>query len=290
MIVNIFNLPRRIKEVIVASVDILTCVVALWLAFYLRLGDLHSVLDEQYLVLEATVISVILMLPIFYISGLYRTIFRYTDGNVGYLIAKAVAIYGIGFAIIVLIVGIPGIPRTIGIIQPVILCGGVYISRSIAKWFLNKLREETVSQRPSHRVLIYGAGAAGRQLSISLDTELGFDCVGFVDDDAKLTGRLLNGVKVISPVDLNSWIKDYKITHILVAIPSAPRSRIGEILRLLARFSVTVRLLPSTSQLVSRSVQIDDLEPIDLDDLLDREPLDDGLSGINELFEDRQYL
>ena len=90
MIVNIFNLPRRIKEVIVASVDILTCVVALWLAFYLRLGDLHSVLDEQYLVLEATVISVILMLPIFYISGLYRTIFRYTDGNVGYLIAKAV--------------------------------------------------------------------------------------------------------------------------------------------------------------------------------------------------------
>ena len=111
-----------------------------------------------------------------------------------------------------------------------------------------------------------------------------------MDDDAKLTGRLLNGVKVISPVDLNSWIKDYKITHILVAIPSAPRSRIGEILRLLARFSVTVRLLPSTSQLVSRSVQIDDLEPIDLDDLLDREPLDDGLSGINELFEGQTIL
>ena len=83
--------------------------------------------------------------------------------------------------------------------------------------------------------------------------------------------------------------KDYKSPY-LVAIPSAPRSRIGEILRFLARFSVTVRLLPSTSQLVSRSVQIDDLEPIDLDDLLDREPLDDGPSGINELFEGQTIL
>ena len=71
----VLALPRYTKRIIVLLVDISSCVMTVWLAFYLRLGEFVSLSDNAF---WAVAISVAFALPIFIVSGLYRMIFRYS--------------------------------------------------------------------------------------------------------------------------------------------------------------------------------------------------------------------
>ena len=127
-----------------------------------------------------------------------------------------------------------------------------------------------IRDRPSTNVMIYGAGAAGRQLSIALLQSNEYKIAAFIDDEIENHGRSINGVKVLSPDEIQKSINQYNVTEILMAVPTLSRSRRKEIINFLEPFPVLVRSLPSVSELAKGKVKIEDLREITTKDLLGR--------------------
>ena len=264
----VLALPRYAKRIIALLVDISLCVLTVWLAFYLRLGEFVSLSGTAF---WAVALSVVFALPIFIVSGLYRAIFRYSGYPAMFAVARAIGVYGLLYASIITAVGITGIPRTVGLIQPLLLFFAVGGSRALARYWLGGMYQSHLQIAALPKALVYGAGTAGRQLVSALDNSFEMRVVGFLDDDDRLHGHVLNGKPIFSPVDLADLIESKGVTHVLLAIPSASRRRRNEILRKIGQNQVAVRTLPSFADLAEGRVTTSDLRDLDIDDLLGRE-------------------
>ena len=240
-------------------------IVAMWLAFTLRLDTIHWPSGLQWLVY---VMGPALALPIFIRMGLYRAIFRYTGMAALITTGKAVALYGAILLSILLTVQWEGVPRSVGVLQPVILLLMVGASRALG-WFWLAGRPENAT----HRLLIYGAGNAGAQTAAAMQNMRQYRLMGFVDDDHKKADSTINGVRVYSPHHLPELIGRLKITDVLLAIPSTTRQRRHQIIQNLGDAEVRVRTLPGLSDLASGRVTMTDFQDLDIEDLLGREPV-----------------
>lgn len=268
--VPILAMPRLAKRVVALSVDLGICVLTVWLAYYLRLGEFVALSGNA---LWAAGGSIGLALPIFIVSGLYRAIFRYSGWPALLTVARAVGIYGVLYASIFTAIGIAGVPRTVGIIQPILLLLFVGASRAFARVWLGDRYRSILKQTARPKALIYGAGRTGRQLAAAMGNSHEMQVVGFLDDDDRLHGHVLNGLPIYNPGDLVSLESALSISDVLLAMPSLNRKRRNEILVEIRRAHVSVRTLPSMSDLARGKVSISDLRELDIDDLLGRDPV-----------------
>ena len=264
----LFALPRFSKQAIFVLIDISLCVLTVWIAFYLRLGEFVSLSGNAF---SAVAISIALLLPIFKIFGLYRVIFRYSGWQSIYSVLLAIAVYGLLYACVITFIGINGIPRTIGIIQPLLLFFLVVGLRTSALLFLKHIIYRQRRNSPVPKALVYGAGSAGRQLVSALENTSKMQVLGFIDDDNRLHGNILNNQLIFSPDDLPFLIKSKGISHVLLAIPSASRYRKNEILKQVGSNNVDVRTLPSVTDLADGRVTVSDLRNPEIEDLLGRD-------------------
>ena len=115
---DVVNLPRYLKRIIAIILDIGICAICTLLAFYLRLEEFIKISDAF---LISTIISVGLAIPVFWLLGLYKSMFRFEGLTIVVPMGVATTIYGFFYFIIISIYGIQGIPRSIGIIQPLLL-------------------------------------------------------------------------------------------------------------------------------------------------------------------------
>ena len=127
--------------------------------------------------------------------------------------------------------------------------------------------------RKKDRVLIYGAGSAGRQLAQALNNGSEFHPVVFADDDKGLQDTSLLGLSVIHPENIEKSVKENDIQRILLALPSTPRSRRREILEALEPLPVKVQTVPGMADMVNNEMSIDQLQDIRVEDLLGRDPV-----------------
>jgi FlaA1/EpsC-like NDP-sugar epimerase len=259
---------RNIKIFVALASDVSLCIFAVWLAFYLRLGEFIKISMNELTVVAT---SIFIMIPVFYTFGLYRFIFRYAGLKDFIKIAQAIFIYGIIYAAIFTAFGVDGIPRTVGIIQPILLMLLVTSSRVAATFYSEFEYQTLLKKAPKQNVLIYGAGSAGRQLAAAISADKESYLVGFIDDNQELHGHVLNGQPIYNPVDLPVLVNELEIKDILLAMPSVPRKRRNEILSQIREVQVSVRTLPSVSDLVQGKVTVSDLRELDIDDLLGRE-------------------
>ncbi len=280
---QLLSLPRLGKQLLVFIVDTFLISLAVWLAFSIRLDRLHTPIHAELIVY---VFAILIALPIFVRMGLYRAVFRYAGQHALWSILRAVFFYGlIFFALITFwdFLRLPKddapIPRSLGILQPIILLVLIVISRSLARLWL--AGHVSISKDTQKRTLIYGAGYAGAQIRNSLLRSGQFYIVGFVDDDSQLRHKTINGLTIYGNDEIEELINEYGVTDILLALPSVHQSRRNEILNELRRFHVHVRSLPSITDLADGKVKVSDIRELDVADLLGRNPV----APNKELFE-----
>ena len=274
--VPVLALPRPAKRFVALIVDLSLCVLTVWLAYYLRLGEFISFAGASAWAqgaVWAAVASAGIALPIFVASGLYRAIFRYSGWPALLAVARAVGIYGLLYASVFTAIGVAGVPRTVGIIQPILLLLFVGVSRVLARLWLGDQYLSILKRASRPKVLIYGAGSTGRQLAAAMANSHEMQVVGFLDDDDRLHGHVLNGHPIYNPADLDNLAATLNISTVLLAMPSLSRKRRNEILARISSAHVAVRTLPSMSDLAQGKVSISDLWELDIDDLLGREPV-----------------
>jgi len=277
----VLGLPRPVKRSIVVLVDVVLMAVAVWLAFYLRIGVFVSfwALDADFSFLMAWGVSIVVGVTVFRIFGLYLNVFRYSGGPAILAVGKAVAVYGVIYATILIFYGLDGVPRTIGIIQPILLFILVMMSRFVASFWLGGLYRERLRHERRPKALIYGAGTAGRELAAALTNSADAKIAGFLDDDALLHGTQISGLPVYNPAKIIAVAKENNIAEVMLALPKIGRRRRNEILRALSGHNFTVRTVPSYSDLAKGRVTISDVLDLSVDDVLGRDtvPPDEDL-------------
>lgn len=261
-------MPRFAKRLIALLVDSSLAVVTIWLALYLRLGEFYAITGPY---LTAALLAIGLGLPVFVVFGLYRAIFRYAGWPALLAVSKACAVYGLLFSSVVTVMGIDGVPRTIGIIQPLLMLMAVGASRLVARFWLGGLYRQQLMRAALPKVLIYGAGNAGRQVAVAMAHSHELQIVGFLDDDDRLHGHVLNGLPIYNPEDLPALVDSQAIHAVLLAMPSISRRRRNEIIESIRPIKVSVRTLPTLGELAQGKVSMADLRELDIDDLLGRE-------------------
>ncbi|WP_297472286.1 nucleoside-diphosphate sugar epimerase/dehydratase [Ferrovum sp.] len=266
----VLSLPRLTKRLLVLVVDACLCVLTVWLAYYLRLGEWVFLSGPP---LWAAITSVALALPVFIAFGLYRAIFRYSGWPALMAVTRASFVYGLMFAALFTAIEVPGIPRTVGLMQPLLLLLAVGASRAMARFWLGGEYQNLLKHDTLPRVLVYGAGTSGRQLAGALAHSHEMRVVGFLDDDRLLQGNVLDGHRIYAPGDLPALKETLQISDVLLAIPSLNRHQRNEILELMRRSRVSVRTLPRMADLAQGRVSISALRELDLEDLLGREPV-----------------
>lgn len=266
----VLALPRTVKRGIVLVLDAALCILTVWLAFYLRLGEFVSLSDRGWI---AAVAAPVIALPIFIRFGLYRAVFRYIGGEALVTIANAVMVYGMIYFSIFTAFSIDGVPRTIGIIQPILLLIAIGGLRLLGRYWLTGRYRELLRRGTKKKVLIYGAGSAGRQLAGAIGDSPDLEVVGFLDDDQQIQGSVLGGKPVFAPARMGDLVEELGVVEILLAVPSASRARRNEILKRIRSLDVAVRTLPGLLDVARGSVTVTDLRPLEIEDLLGREPV-----------------
>jgi FlaA1/EpsC-like NDP-sugar epimerase len=280
---QLISLPRLGKQSLVLLVDAFSIALAVWFAFSIRLDRLHFPSGPELLVYG---LAILIALPIFVRMGLYRAVFRYAGQHALWSIVRAIFLYGLIFFALILFwsyLGLPNasnsIPRSLGILQPIIMLVLIVLSRSLARVWL--AGHASISKKTQQRTLIYGAGVSGTQIGSSLQRGGQYYLVGYLDDDPELRHKTINGLTIYGVDEIDVLINEYGVTDILLALPYIQQSRRNEILTDLRRYHVHVRSLPSMTDLAEGKVKVSDIRELDVADLLGRNPVTPN----KELFE-----
>lgn len=141
------------------------------------------------------------------------------------------------------------------------------------------------------RVLIYGAGATGRQLAAALRTDDYIFPVAFIDDNPALNSIMMQGLRVYPARDIERLAQERQIDRVLIAMPQMPRAQLAQLSRRLESVGLDVQALPSFSQLVVQgSSLVDQLQTVVPGRFLGRAPLDAEMPGKSEFYADRSIL
>jgi len=263
LIKKIVSLSQIYKLLIMVFIDILSIIFALFASLYLRHGFFYWPDELLILVICA---SPLLAITIFYLFDLYSLILRYIGFNALWKIVKAVSLYALFWGLLAFMSQIDGIPRSVILINWLLSIALIFGTRILARRFLTSNKFVDASN-----VAIYGAGSAGVQLSIALKESEDYNPIVFIDDDTSLHGRTIHGMDIISIKNIKEFQKKMHISEVLLALPSASRSRRNEIINYLQNLSLKVRSLPGMSDIVKGRVKIDDLRDISIKDLLGRD-------------------
>ena len=264
---SILNLPRFLKQIIAIFFDLSLCVLCTWLAFYLRLDQFILI---QGPVLIAAIVSIGFALPVFWLSELYRTIFRYSGLSIMFSVSMALLVYGLLYFLVFTVYGIKGIPRSIGIIQPMLLFFAIVTSRFFIKYLFGGNYLFKDKSQFLRKTLVYGAGSAGQQLASVLANSNELKVVGFLDDDHNLHGRVLQGQIIYSPLKIANLINSKEVGLVLLALPSISRLRRNEIIKNLSNYPLQVQTLPTVTDIIEGRVSLSDIKDLDVDDILNR--------------------
>ena len=265
--------PRWFKRLFLIANDMALLTIALWAAYSLRLSRFY--IPESFGMILVMAAAPLIGVITFHMRGLYKLVTRFIGPEGTTRIYVAVIIAVLAWALLVLLSGIKGHPRSVVVIYGLIAAGLIRLSRQWAGALLLKAapQHKPVSCDERKNVIIYGAGTMGVQLLRALNETNQFNMVAFIDNSPSLAGQVVHGVKVLRPGKIGKVITTENVKEVLLAMPSALRSERRAAIKALEPFPVLVKTLPALEEIASGRVEVSDLRPIEVEDLLGRDPV-----------------
>jgi FlaA1/EpsC-like NDP-sugar epimerase len=235
-------LPRRQKRALLAAIDFLILLFALWLSYTLRFGGPFIPNQTQMIVMAC---APAIAIPILIQFGFYRAVIRYVSETMIWSIGKAMAVAVPLWLVVVFMTetrGMGFVPRSIPAIYFAIGTVLLAFSRFSARRLLQPAFDAATAPK---RILIYGASGAGVQLAAALRVDPQSKLIAFVDDDAAIQGAEIAGVRVHPPGKIAALIEQFDVQEIIVCSDSVPSAARSAMLRRNDTSGVKVSFLPT---------------------------------------------
>ncbi len=254
--------------------------ISLVLAWFLRFNFL---LADRELLLSAAPILIAIRLAAVGRCGLMQGWWRYTDINDAVNITKAIAIGSVSFVFCMrLVLGITAFPCAIYVLEPllsILLLGGVRV--------FSRILAESLQQKSARRidVILIGAGAAAERTLLEIARPGStYRAIACLDDDASKTGEKIHGIPILGRInELPIFAARYAIKEILIAIPSATGSQMGEFVEICRRANVRSKTVQSLREILNGQVTANEFREVRLEDLLGRDPVEIDLEPVRKL-------
>lgn len=279
------NTQWHMRVILLLAGDIiaimLSSFLALWLRFELVFADIDRIFLES--IYQYAVINIICTIAIFYAFHLYTSLWKYASVNELVNITLAVVISGIVNAVGMRAFQNP-VPRSYDILYTMFLLAMMIGIRFFYRFVRFMKTEYFIRNRKEiSNVMVIGAGDAGAAIvkELRLNETLKRRVCCMIDDDPAKKGKYVQGCLVVGgKKDIISAVERYGITKIIIAMPSAPKSTIKEIVDLCQHTECKIRILPGMYQLVSGEVSVSQLREVEIGDLLGREQIKVNLNEI----------
>jgi len=264
---SLLQKTRSQKRLYLLALDTLLISFVLWGSFSLQANKVFIPAGKEWL---AFPLAFLISLPIFIRLGLYRAVLQYFRGK------AVIAIFLATLLSVFVWAGVVSIFKIISLspIVVVVYWLGIFMLVTVTRLAAQHLLYDSSRKKTGKKVLIYGAGAAGTQLTNILKSDPSYSIAGFIDDDISLTGWDILGLKVFSSSELVHIIQDKKIDEIILAMPSVSRAKRQEIIRRLESLPVNIRSIPPFLALAHGKLRVSDIKDIDIDDLLGRDVIE----------------
>lgn len=281
---------RPQREVLSLLLDALVVALA-WQATYLfRLGFERWLSDRPRY--DGAVLAGLVLLYAIVLWGFKvpKGMWRFSGFGEVKRLTAACAVAGTLGSSVVLMAQLSGVPRAVLALHPVFCLIGMAMMRLGYRMLYEHMRGRINGVAvDTHRALVMGAGQAGRLLVAGIQHQ-GWTVVGWLDDDPAKRDARVAGIPMLGRLDeVGRFTALHGITHVIVAMPSAPLPERRRALDLAAKAGVHVLTVPSSSELLSGS-RVEQLRDIEPEDLLGREPVRLDEAGISETLSGKVVL
>lgn len=254
---------------------------AIFVAYLFRFE--FSLTSEKIIQIKNLMIWMVpLKLVAFYLSGLYRGMWRYTSVHDFWALARASAISSlIVISAILYMNRFEGYSRAVFIIDGFLtfLFAGS-LRMVIRTYFTLSFRfgnkPDAIGSVERKKIVVVGAGDAGEKIlrEIQGNDQLAYQVMGFMDDDPVKRGKSIHGVRVLGSAEkIPKIVGEKGIEEVLIAIPSASGSQIRNIVEACRKCKVSYKVLPGIGELIDGKVSVKMLRDVDYEDLLGRLPV-----------------
>lgn len=291
------DLHRTHKRAILVAFDLLAMAVALWGAFSTRLG-IFFVPSSSKLV-AAALGSFLIGIFALYRLQVYHIVLRYFDLRTVTRLFMGAAISAAAWVILVylaqerlIVEGKPiFVPRSVVFIY----CGFLFLLLFMGRYLMALLlsgaaRVPPPSPHARFNILIYGANSAGISLANSVRMTPQYRLVAFIDDDRALHGQIMAGVPIHSADELAEIARTERIGQLFLALPHATRAQRLAAIERAASLNLKVMTVPAPEEIVSGRFAVSDARPVDVSDLLRRDPVEPMDNLIQDAVQNRIIL
>lgn len=288
--INMQLLHRRIALVIIdIMVVCVSTIMPLWIRFEFKYTDITDMYLES--AWNFMIINVIITLVVFYIFKLYHSLWAFAGTTEAQNIVAACCLCAVLNFLGMKIMNYP-IPRSYYFMYVLVLTAATTAVRFSYR-ITRSAKHKHQNKKNGIRVMIIGAGEAGhaviKEITNSDFSTMTIKCI--IDDNESKWGRFIFGVKIVGGRDkIVEYAALYGIDEIFIAIPSANRATMKEIVEICKETSCKLRTLPGIYQLVNGEVNVSKLRDVDVEDLLGRDPIKVDMEAILNYVKDKTIM
>jgi FlaA1/EpsC-like NDP-sugar epimerase len=255
---------RFYKKFIVFFTDIIISILCVWISFSIRYESYRIPLDHEVIIFY---IAILIFIPVFLYFKIYNIVHQHLGLSSLLQIIFASFFNGVIFFLIIIAFEFSHIPRSIGIIYPVLFSIFILLSRIIINYLIN----ESINTLNLKNVLIYGTGKNSVNAAKIFDRSLNYRIKGFIDIDGKRHGELINNVSIYHPDNLSNLIKKHSINNIIIDFENPSNDKMIDIVSKIEKYNVEVKKIPKGFDLINNVASVKDFKELDIKDLIDRD-------------------
>lgn len=280
--------PRWIILALDLMVSVTAFVIALFLFHDFQFSNIHI---ENYAL--QFIISISVTTISFYVFKLYSGIVRYTSAADSIRILSTI-LFTVITLLAIKLIGIVFdyrkiIDTRLVIIYALFLFTFLIIYRTSVKIFFQYSK---IAQKVTKNVLIFGAGELGIAVKRTFDHDLTSNkiIVGYIDEDPKKIGKVIDGIKIFSSDDLNALLVTYAVDELIIATSSILPDKKADIIDFCLEQNIKIFTLPPVNKIMGGDLSVKQIKNVKIEDLLERSPININNEGISSQLSGKRVL